>query len=304
MHKSRIIFIAGSTAMAAFLAFIAVDCERRGTKNWEWSAPRNLGPCINSAEKDEHVTFTPDGKTMVFASKRKGGFGAYDLYVSRSEGGVWLKSEPLPRPVNTKKDEFDPFITPDGNKLFFASNRDNGDYYWDCDIYVSSRSGKDWDEPKLYDRVFVTPDKPDWGVTITKDFRTFIFSSGRNLDKARSVQIFQSIRLGQKWSVPELLPFPVNAGEWEATPYITPDGKTLYLNSIRGRKDKKDVDIWKFEFRNGKWTNPRLMDGPFWSDKHDYDPCLSPDGNKFYFTSDREGGLGDSDIYVVEKIRQ
>jgi len=34
------------------------------------------------------------------------------------------------------------------------------------------------------------------------------------------------------------------------------------------------------------------MDGPFQSDKHDYDPYPSPDGSKFYFTSNREGGLG------------
>jgi hypothetical protein len=37
-------------------------------------------------------------------------------------------------PINTQKDDFDPFITPDGKKLFFASNSDNSDKYWDCDI--------------------------------------------------------------------------------------------------------------------------------------------------------------------------
>lgn len=295
--------IAGTIVIVIFLAFITPNCESNGTANREWSAAKNLGPHINSAAKDEHVTFTSGGKTMVFASTREGGYGAYDLYQSRFESGEWSKAELLPAPINTKKDEFDPFVTPDGKKLFFASNRDNSGKYWDCDIYVSLWNGEEWGEPEIYDPVFVTPDKPDWGVTITKDFRTFIFSSGRDLDKAHSVQIFQSHRLGHKWSVPELLPFPVNAGEWEATPYITPDGKALYLNSIRGEKDKKDVDIWQFEFKEGKWMNPRLMDGPFLSDKHDYDPCLRPDGKKFYFTSDREGGLGDSDIYMVEKIR-
>jgi Tol biopolymer transport system component len=76
------------------------------------------------------------------------------------------------------------------------------------------------------------------------------------------------------------------------------------LNSGRGEPDKKDVDIWKFELVNGQWTHPQLMDGPFQSAQHDYDPCLSPDGSKFYFTSNREGGLGDSDIWVVERVRK
>jgi Tol biopolymer transport system component len=302
MQKFSTVLTAVTISAVIFLAFPFLENKSKDTSNWEWSAAKNLGPHINSGSKDEHATFTPDGQTMVFASTREGGFGAYDLYVSHLENGEWTKAELLPLPINTQKDDFDPFITPDGKKLFFASNRDNSDEYWDCDIYVSLWDGQQWSEPKLYDLVFVTPDKPDWGATITRDFKTFIFSSGRDLNKPRAVQIFQSDWQGNKWSTPELLPPPVNAGIWEATPYITPDGKMLYLNSIRGGPDKKDVDIWRFELKEGKWTNPRLMDGPFLSGNHDYDPCLSPDGKKFYFTSDRDGGLGDSDIYMAEKV--
>jgi Tol biopolymer transport system component len=304
MQKFVTILAAGTILTVIFLAFSLFENKSKDTANWEWGAAKNLGPHINSGSKDEHATFTPDGQTMVIASTREGGFGAYDLYFSRFEKGEWTKAELLPLPINTQKDDFDPFITPDGKKLFFASNRDNSDKYWDCDIYVSSWSGEGWTAPELYDPVFITPDKPDWGATVTRDFKTFIFSSGRDLDKPHSVQIFQSKRQEKEWLPPCLLPFPVNAGEWEATPYITPDGKSLYLNSIRGGSDKEDVDIWRFELKGGKWTNPRLMDGPFLSDNHDYDPCLSPDGKKFYFTSDRDGGLGDSDIYVVEKIKR
>jgi dipeptidyl aminopeptidase/acylaminoacyl peptidase len=274
----------------------------KGTENFEWGKLKNLGPNINSPGKDEHATFTPDGKTMYFASIRDGGMGGYDLYVSRFVHGEWSKAELLHPPLNTSGDEFDPFITADGTKLFFASNRDNEGKYWNCDIYMCERDGNKWHNPQIYDPIFVTPNKPDWGVAIPRDFNIFIFSSGRKPCKPQSVQIFQATRQGNKWSIPEILPEPVNSGMWEATPFITPDGKTLYLNSIRGEKNKDDVDIWKFEFINGRWNNPRLMDGPFLSDKHDYDPCLSPDGKKFYFTSDRDGGLGDSDIYLLEKI--
>lgn len=304
MHKFSTTLIAGTILSAIFSAFSCMENKNEDSTKWEWSAAENLGPHINSSSKDEHATFTPDGRTMIFASTREGGFGAYDLYVSHLKKGVWTMAELLPLPINTQKDDFDPFITPDGKKLFFSSNRINSYNYWDCDIYVSSWSGEKWTNPELYDPVFITPGKPDWGVTIPQDFKTFIFSSGRNLDKPHSVQIFQSTWLGNKWSRPYLLPFPVNTGKWEATPYITPDGKYLYLNSIRGRSAKKDVDIWRFDFKQGKWTNPQLMNGPFLSGSNDYDPCLSPNGKKFFFTSDRKGGVGKADIYVVEKIRK
>lgn len=93
-----------------------------------------------------------------------------------------------------------------------------------------------------------------------------IFLSGRKPCKPQSVQIFHSTWQRNKWSIPEILPEPVNSGVWETTPFITPDGKTPYLNSIRGEKNKNDVDIWKFELINGIWSNPQLMDGPFFSE--------------------------------------
>jgi Tol biopolymer transport system component len=286
---------------AIFIVF-SLNCSTKIIGTYKWGNLRNLGPNINSSAKDEHATFPEHGKTMYFASNREGGIGGYDLYVSYFENGIWSKAQLLPSPINTEKDEYDPFITLDGKRLFFASNRNNEGAYWNCDIFVSEWQKEKWDEPRIYDSIFVTLDKPDWGITITEDFKTLIFSSGREPVKDQTVQIFQSMWLGDRWSYPEILSAPVNSGIWEATPFLTPDGKTLYLNSARGEEDKTDVDIWKFEFIDGEWSNPQLMDGPFFSDKHDYDPCVSPDGKKFYFTSDRDGGIGGPDIYVVEKI--
>ena len=290
--------------LVIFIAVTTLSCGTEKAEEFVWGNLRNLGPHINSPGKEEHVTFTQDSKTMYFASIREEGMGGYDIYMSKLGNGEWSEAELLPPPINTIKHEYDPFITPDGTRLFFASNRDNGEEYWDCEIYISEWDGEKWSPPRIYDKTFVTPGKPDWGVTITGDFKTFIFSSGREPARPQSVQIFQSIWLGDKWSQPEALPSPVNSGGWEATPFITPDGKTLYLCSDRDGEDKEDVDIWRFDLINGKWTNPQLMRGPFISDNHDYDPCLSPDGSKFYFTSNRDGGYGDSDIYVVEKIFQ
>ncbi len=226
--------------------------------------------------------------------------GGYDLYVSHRSGDGWSRAELLPEPLNTSRDEFDPFITTDGSKLFFASNRDGEGPYWDCDIYAAEWDGRSWSEPRLYDPVFAVPGLPDWGATMPEAGRYVIFSSGRAPAESGSVQIFQSLRLDQRWSEPEALPPPVNSGGWEATPFVAADGGTLYLNSRRGPEEKRDVDIWRFELVNGVWTNARRMNGPFLSERHDYDPFVTADGRRFYFTSDREGGLGGADIYVVE----
>jgi len=294
----------GLLSAAVIFMMILSGCQTQKVKPYEWGNLRNLGPNINSKWKDEHVTFTQDGKTMYFASVREEGMGNYDIYVSRMKNGQWTPAELLPAPVNSDRDEFDVFVTLDGKRLFFASNRNNQGEYWNCDIYVSFREGNKWSEPEIFGETFCTPGKPDWGIAIPKDFKKVIFSSGREPAEEKMVQIFQSFRKNSGWTEPKPLPWPVNTGEWEATPYLTPDGKTLYLNSNRGEGNKKDVDIWKFELVNGQWTRPQLMDGPIQSEKHDYDPCLSPDGSNFYFTSNRKGSLGDSDIWMAEKVRK
>jgi len=281
---------------------IFMSCAEKKPIEYVWGNLKNVGPNINSEATDEHITFMPDGNTAVFASKRGGGMGKYDLYTTKRENGKWAKAQLIPAPINTEKDDFDPTISPDGKWLFFASNRSNSDKYWDCDIFVSEWDGEKWGKPEVFDSIFVTPGKPDWGATMPEDFQIFYFASGREPTKKGMSQMFQSRWLEDGWSEPEYMPEPVNSGEWEATPYVTRDGKYLYLNSGRNIKKRGDVDIWKFELVNGKWTNAQLMDGPFQSEKYDYDPSISPDGKKFYFTSNREGTLGESDIWVVEKV--
>jgi hypothetical protein len=108
MQKFSTVLTAVTISAVIFLAFPFLENKSKDTSNWEWSAAKNLGPHINSGSKDEHATFTPDGQTMVFASTREGGFGAYDLYVSHLENGEWTKAELLPLPINTQKDDFDP----------------------------------------------------------------------------------------------------------------------------------------------------------------------------------------------------
>lgn len=61
--------------------------------------------------------------TLVFASRRAGGFGGLDLYVSVLKGTEWTEPENLGPTVNTAYDETSPFLALDGRTLYFSSNR-------------------------------------------------------------------------------------------------------------------------------------------------------------------------------------
>jgi len=92
-----------------------------------WSIPRNLGPVVNSETWDSQPSFSSDGKTLYFASKRGGGKGSSDIW--RSEllpNGDWTLPVNLGDSINTAGEEQNPFIHPDDQTLYFASKGHQG----------------------------------------------------------------------------------------------------------------------------------------------------------------------------------
>ncbi|GAB4400589.1 MAG: hypothetical protein OHK0053_22310 [Microscillaceae bacterium] len=55
----------------------------------QWSRPLSLGPRLNTAYSEATPFLAADNRTLFFASLRPGGFGNYDIYVSRRLGNAW-----------------------------------------------------------------------------------------------------------------------------------------------------------------------------------------------------------------------
>jgi Tol biopolymer transport system component len=86
-----------------------------------WRAPVRLA--ISTLANDWEPALSPDGLSLYFCSNRPGGKGGYDLWVSHHRDGQWQAPVPLDGAVNTESDELDPAVSPDGESLFFVSNR-------------------------------------------------------------------------------------------------------------------------------------------------------------------------------------
>jgi outer membrane protein OmpA-like peptidoglycan-associated protein len=90
----------------------------------------------------------------------------------------------------------------------------------------------------------------------------------------------------------------INTPENEDSPYIHHDGVTLYFSSD-GHPRLGNSDIFVSEFVNNKWKKPENMGYPLNSWEYDGFFTLSPDKKKGYFSTAKEGGLGDADIYSI-----
>lgn len=92
----------------------------------------------------------------------------------------------------------------------------------------------------------------------------------------------------------------------ESSAVVTSDGNTMYFtsNNHRGNRRKYDsnyntkLKIFRAQMVNGKWDS--IAELPFNSDEFNTaHPALSADGYTLYFSSDRPGGYGESDLYRV-----
>ncbi|MDX2284029.1 MAG: OmpA family protein [Bacteroidia bacterium] len=118
--------------------------ERSGDR---WSAPRNLGPAVNSRSWESQPCLSADGRTLYFCSARPGGLGGHDIWHSRLVDGEWTEAQPLPAPVNSPGNEYSPFIHADGHTLYFSSDYHPG--FGRRDLFLSRRDEAGaWSEPQ------------------------------------------------------------------------------------------------------------------------------------------------------------
>lgn len=116
-------------------------------KNGKWSPMRKLNDNINTQHYETHACVSADGTKLFFSSNRAGGYGDLDIYVSeRVPGGDWGPATNLGPNINSRFNENTPFVTTDGNTLYFSSEGHNtmGGY----DIFFSQKqSDGTWSKP-------------------------------------------------------------------------------------------------------------------------------------------------------------
>ena len=91
----------------------------------DWSPALNLGPTINTADRELAPLLSSDGLELFFTSDRPGGEGSGDLWVSRrlATGAPWSDPENVGPKVNDPAWDYGHVLSPDGRLLLFTSRR-------------------------------------------------------------------------------------------------------------------------------------------------------------------------------------
>lgn len=237
---------------------------------------------ISTGDYDSHPAFTPDGRTLYFL-KSTPDFNFWTIVVSRFGAGRW--SAPEVAPFSGQYSDADPFVTADGSKLYFISNRPvPGKAKPDLDIWMVEKTGVGWGEPKNLG-VPVNSDGNEWYPTLTRD-GTIYFGSDRAGGKGRT-DIYRSRLVNGKYAEPENLGEIINTQFHEFEPYVSPDERFIIFMA-GGRADGLGgFDLYISYQRQGVWTKAVNLGEQVNSAGNELSPMIAPGGKYFFWTSTR-----------------
>jgi hypothetical protein len=247
------------------------------------SRPTIFGPgIISTGEYDTHPAFTPDGKTLYFLRSTPN-FNLWTILVSHFVKGRW--STPEVAPFSGQYSDADPFITADGARLYFISNRPApGKTSRDLDIWMIEKGASGWNEPTNLGAP-INSTGSEWYPTVSSN-GTIYFGSDREGGKGRT-DIYRSRLVGGKYETAENLGPVINTQFNEFEPLIAPD-ETFLIFMGGGRADGRGgFDLYISYNQNGEWSQPENLGDKINTVGNEYSPTISPDGKYFFWASTR-----------------
>ncbi len=266
----------------------------------------NLGGTINS-EYDEHSpVFSADEQILIFTSKRKSEIhlaktedGQYyeDIYISQKlADGQWTIPVSISSNINTPRHEASIGLSPDGQELYIYVDESTILNPRDGNIYVSRLIGDEWTKPV---KLNINTKYNENHASISADGQELYFTSDRP-EGYGGLDIYKSKRLPNgEWGIPVNLGPTINTPKDEVSPFIHPDGVTLFFSS-KGHNSMGGFDIFYSILDDSmKWSTPTNLGYPINTPNDDAFYIPTPDGQRAYYASERPGGIGRKDIYII-----
>jgi Tol biopolymer transport system component len=238
------------------------------SKSAELFAPNIINHLAHSSP-----TFSPDGREMYW-SIVSGNNETRRIYYVKFENEEW--SSPLLVSFSGNYHDDQPFVSYDGQKLFFASKRpkvENGDQ--ENDIWILDKTEEGWSEPRTINNLIGF-----WTPTVTRDGTIYFLEI---IDKTPII-CTAKLKKGA-YSTIECLNENINKrGCRNWCPFIAPDESYLIFSSDReGGLGNGDLYI-SFRDKNGEWQEAINLGSSINTNMQERFPGVSPDGKYLFFT--------------------
>ncbi len=269
-------------------------------------ARENLGNTINSKFNEICPVVSPDGQKLYFTRwKHPDNLGAnrnQDIWVSNWQPDrTWSKPSLFPAPINNEENNAVCGITPNG-KTLLLNNVYGKDGTMEKGVSFSFllRTGE-WSFPKGL-KIVNFKNKSEYSEYTLAPTGKVLLMTTESKDTYGGKDIYVSfLNADDTWSEPKNIGPIVNTGEAESTPFMAPDGVTMYFSSS-GHIGYGNNDIFLTRRLDDTWLNwsvPEnlgpIVNTPQWDGYF----SVSAKGDYAYFSS-TENSLGAEDIFRIK----
>ena len=212
--------------------------SQRASVDGPWGSPVNLGPIVNTTSDEGNPAFSRDGHLLFFQSKRPGGFGGIDIWVSQREHTHddfdWQPAVNLGPGVNSAADDSGPSYfenEEDGApQIYFGSSRSGGPS--GANIYISEQMADGSFGPAVLVTELSSPLNEN-DPSIRHDGLEILFQSNRTGSFGAALDLWVATREStlDPWSIPVNLGAMINTTAAEQNAYLSSDAKTLFFSS-------------------------------------------------------------------------
>ena len=244
---------------------------------------------VSTDDEEYRISFSPDGETAFFA--RGGGFFPQSreatIYETTLIDGEW--SEPTVAAFSGTYPDLDPWVSPDGQSIYFSSIRPIGDEdRSDVELFRVDRLDEGWGEP--IHLAALGSDADELGASVSEDGAIW-FASDRT-GGAGGWDLYRAAPEGDGFGDPEPIG-DINSSVWEFNPAIDAAGTTLVFTSIARPGGSGLGDLFISTLEGEGWTEPQplAMNTP----ADEYHPSRSPDGGTLFFLR----RTTDGDLYEI-----
>lgn len=268
--------------------------------------PKPLGSGVNGPDLEYLPSLTADGETMVFTRRilppsGNVNLGNEDFFISHLKDGVWTEGRALETINSPNTNEGAQSLSADGKLLIFTICDKRGGR-GSCDLYFSQLRKGIWSAPRNLG-VGVNTRAWESQPSISADKKALYFSSTRGGGQG-AADIWVSYRNNKgEFEDPINLSDKINTSGDEQSPFIHPDGKTLYFMS-NGHPGMGSKDLYYARILDdGTWGEPINLGYPINTEGNEGSLVVSTDGKTAYFASDRyqeNGNNNKIDIYSFE----
>lgn len=203
-----------------------------------WGEPVNLGPTVNSSYYEIDPDVSTDGLSLFFSSNRPGGYGSFDIWLTKraTTQDDWGEPVNLGPAVNSPQDDEDPSTSTDSVSLLFSSNRSGGHGNYDIWITTQRIAGRQMTERVWGKPINLGPSVNtsyyDLSPSVSPDGRILFFNRGTSY-MATDLWMTRRNTEDDDWGETVDIGQAVNSLARDGDPEISADCLWLFFNSDR-----------------------------------------------------------------------